>query len=266
MCSVYCGEINADIKLMNAVFALTCAAITDQNVTILTQFPKQDSLFIKRCSFDEVSKCLTIVSGSPMNCPAGYTWEEPLCLKGIVVYMRRYPSSLICEADGATHPIFRSREMEEKVVNFMGSIVFDEPSFWLGLAFDLDVNKLKWDTHEEFMPEEYDKFQTNHLPNISKPCSVYSNGKWYTYYCHWDRLSICMAWSFNVKPLRVSSMTDPDIDGIYYPENGILLNGAPVYKQLSSSGTSYLLRSNISAREYTYCSYRKQSNTRLCTD
>ena len=192
-----------------------------------------------------------------MNCPAGYTWEEPLCLKGILAAMTRYKSLDSCLADGATHPMFRSREMEEKVVNFMESIVFDEPKFWLGLAFDLDANKLKWDTHEEFMPEEYDNFVTTHLPNISKPCSIYNYGKWATHYCHWHRLSICMAWSFNVKPLRVSSMTDPDIDGVYYPENGILLKGAPVYKQQNSSGTPYLLRRNIfmSERKYIHCSY-----------
>ena len=224
--------------------------ITDQNVTILTQPAKQDSLFIKRYSFDEVNKCLTIVSGSPMNCPAGYTWEEPLCLKIVVPIMRRYASSSICEADGATHPIFRSREMEKKVVDFVKLLKEHEPKFWLGLAFRVD-SKLRWDTGEEFMPEEYDNFQTNHLPNISETCSVYSYGKWSAHYCYWHRLSVCVAWSSNANPLNILSMTDPDIDGVYYSENGVLLNGAPVYKQRSSSGTPYLLRRN------TFMSTRK---------
>ena len=171
--------------------------------------------------------------------------EEPLCFKAIRTRRNRSTSISSCIADNATFPILRSKEAQEKLLKFTSS-AGDVLPFWLGLTFNDTINKIKWDTDEEFMPTEYDKFYSSHHPNSSRPCSLFyiDSGEWRNEYCHNDWHAVCMTWSSNIKPLYVSSETDPDIDGVYDPENGVFLNGASVYKQQSLYGTPYLLRNS----------------------
>ena len=155
-----------------------------------------------------------------------------------------------CLADAATFPILRSREMEEKLLNFTSS-AGNVGNFWIGLTYNNATNESYWDTGEVFMPSEYDHFNVTRFPDNSRSCSVIhlASDEWRNHFCLNFRHTVCMTWSSSIKPLNVTSTTHPNLDGIYYPENGMLIHGAPVYKQQGSDEPPYFLSRQIISSE-----------------
>ena len=158
-----------------------------------------------------------------------------------------------CIAEVASLPIARTLEVQQRLLQMRENQGLD--NFWLGLEY---VNGTDgggiWSTGEMFDPNEYDNFTDSRRLIYDRSCAIYSvsENDWRNHYCWQMRNTICMKWSQNVSPVFIDFDEMPQITGVYVPEDGLVLNGAPVYKL-----------ENETSKFYVYC-HESGTGTIIC--
>ena len=187
------------------------------------------------------------------NCPIGYESFPPLCLKGYTDDRNKSQATNQCIADVATLPIARTIEVQQRLLRIRKNEGLD--NFWLGLEYSNGTNGgAIWSSGEMFHLDEYDLFNDSRRLDYDRSCAIYNvnNNDWRNHYCTHRRNTICMKWTQNVIPVIINFDDMPQIEGVYVPEDGLVLNGAPVYKMENETSTFYIYR------------FERETGTRIC--
>ena len=185
-------------------------------------------------------------------CSADYVSFPPLCLKAVTKLANANNAAGTCTDEGAILPVIRSSETQERLLRLLHANQRLQ-TFWLGLSHsNKSHGQAIWGTGEMFNPDEYDNFSDSRRINENKSCAVFVTlvTEWRSHYCVNLRHSVCMKWSANVMPVKLVSNDLPQIQATYFPENGVILNSAPVYKSANSNQNFYLYRASFEAGKF----------------
>ena len=183
----------------------------------------------------------------------GYEHHPPLCLKGFNARKNKTQATEQCIAEVASLPIARTPEVQQRLLQMRKNQGLHH--FWLGLEYANGTNGGGiWSTGEMFDPHEYDNFTDSRRLDYDRSCAIYSvsENDWRNHYCGRLRNTICIKWSQNVIPVFIDFDDQQQTTGVYVPEDGLVLNGAPVYKLESETSKFYIYR------------YESGTGTKIC--
>jgi len=179
------------------------------------------------------------------DCPVNYISLPPLCFKAVTERVENITNAAdICTVDGSTLPVIRSLEFQNKLFLLL-RIKQQLDAFWLGLSYSSEsANLARWTTGEIFNPVEYNNFSDSRRIDDERRCAIFNRGfsEWQNHFCQNMRHAVCMKWSQSVKPVIIISNELRHIATAYFPQNGIIRSGSPVYKSLDQ--TLYLYRTH----------------------
>ena len=119
-------------------------------------------------------------------------------------------------------------------------------NYWLSMKYIDSTGNLTWGTGENFIKEEFDNFHENNKQNFNCTRLDVTKKRWTRHRCKNKRQYICLKWTSKVQSVLIRFHTPnsnfSSFNGIYDPENGKILEGAPVYKKAMASENYFVYR------------------------